>query len=68
MNQKKSQRNIRARLGFKQNDVILTKEQSVLAKTMSSFKEENMQTKCNVLSCIIDLYFHDYKLAIEWTQ
>ena len=55
----------RARLGFKQYDVILTKEQSVLTKIMSSFEGENMQTKCNVLSYRIDLYFHDYKLAIE---
>ena len=34
----------RTRLGFKQYDVILTKEQSVLTKIMSSFERENMQT------------------------
>ena len=55
----------RRRLGFKQYDVILTKEQSVLTKIMSSFEGENMQTQYNVLSYRIDLYFHDYKLAIE---
>ena len=32
---------------------------------MSSFEGENMQTQYNVLSYRIDLYFHDYKLAIE---
>ena len=32
---------------------------------MSSFKGENMQTECFILSYRIDLYFHDYKLAIE---
>ena len=32
---------------------------------MSSFKGENMQTQFNVLSCRTDLYFHDYKLAID---
>ena len=58
----------RARLGFKQYDVILTKEQSVLTKIMSSFEGENMQTQYNVLSYRIDLYFHDYKLAIEIDQ
>ena len=55
----------RVRLGFKQYDVILTKEQSVLTKIMSSFEGENMQTQYNVLSYRIDLYFLDYKLAIE---
>ena len=32
---------------------------------MSSFDGENMQTQYKVLSYRIDLYFHDYKLAIE---
>ena len=55
----------RTRLGFKQCDVILTKEQSVLLKIISSFVGENMQTQYNVLSHRIDLNFHDYKLIIE---
>ena len=55
----------RTRLVFKQYDVVLTKEQSVLTKIMSQFEGENMQTQYNVLSYGIDLYFHDYKLAIE---
>ena len=32
---------------------------------MSSFEGEKMQTQYNVLSYRIDLYFHDYKLAIK---
>ena len=40
----------RARLGFKQCDVILTKEQSVLTKIMSSFEGDDMQTQYKVLS------------------
>ena len=32
---------------------------------MSSFEVENMQTQYNVLGYRVDLYFHDYKLAIE---
>ena len=36
---------IRTRLGFKQYDVILTKEQSRLTKIMSSFEGGNMQTQ-----------------------
>ena len=55
----------RTRLGFKQNDVIFAKEQSVLTKMMNSFEGENMQTQYNVLGYRIDLYFHDSKLAIE---
>ena len=55
----------RTRLGFKQYDVILTKEQSVLTKIMISFEGGNMQTQYNVAGCWIDLYFHVYKLAIE---
>ena len=53
----------RTRLGFKQY-VILTKEQSLLTKIMSSFERENMQT-WYVLSYRIDLFFHYDKLAIE---
>ena len=56
---------VRTKLGFKQYDVILTKEQSVLTRIMSSFEGGNMQTQFKVLSYRIDLYFHDYKLAIE---
>ena len=52
-------------LGFKQYDVILTKEQSVLTKIMSLFEGENMETQYKLLSYRVDLYFHDYKLAIE---
>ena len=55
----------RARLGFKQYDVILMKEQSVLRKIRSSSEGENMQTQYNVLSYRIDFYFHEYKPAIE---
>ena len=45
--------NCKIRLGFKQYDVILTKEQSVLTKTMRSFEGENMQAQY-VLSYRID--------------
>ena len=55
----------RTRLGFKQYDVILTKEQSVLTKLESSVEGENMQTQNSALGYRIDLYFHDYKLTIQ---
>ena len=44
---------------------MLTKEQSVLKSIMDAFEEENMQTQYSVLEYKIDVYFHDYKLAIE---
>ena len=47
----------RTRFGFKQYDVILTKELRMLTKMKSSFEGENMQTQYNVLSYRIDLYF-----------
>ena len=53
------------RLGFRQYDVILTTEQSVLIKIMSSFEEKNVQTQYNVLCYRTYLYFHDYSVAIE---
>ena len=37
----------------------------MLASIMISFKEENMQTKYNVLGYMTDLYFYNNKLAIE---
>ena len=40
----------RTRLGFKQYDVILTKERSMQTKLMSSIETENMQTQYNILS------------------
>ena len=55
----------RKRLGFKQYDVIFTKEQSVLTKIKISFEGENKQTKHSVLGCRIHLYFYGYKLAID---
>ena len=52
----------RTRLGLKQQDVILTKEQPVLTKIKRSFKHgENMQTQYSALGFSTGFYFHDYK-------
>ena len=61
----RSAHKFRTRLGFKKYDVILIKEQSVPTKIMSSFRGQYMQTQYNVLNYRIDLYFHEYKFAIE---
>ena len=52
-------------LGFKLHNVINCKEQTVLQSIKDAFEEENMQTQYGVLGYKIDLYFHEYKLAIE---
>ena len=54
----------RTRLVFKKYDVILTKEKSVLTKTISPFKGRNMETQYNALAYMIDLYLYDFELAI----
>ena len=55
----------RSKFGFNQYDITLTKEQSVLKSVMDAFEGKNMQTQYSVLGYRIDLYFHDYNLAIE---
>ena len=52
-------------LGFTLHDVINTKEQTVINSIKDAFEGENMQTQYSVLGYRIDLYFHEYKLAIE---
>ena len=47
------------------NDMINTKEQTVISAIKDAFEGENMQTQYTVLNYRIDLYFHKYKLAIE---
>ena len=57
--------NLKRILGFTLHDVINTKEQTVINSIKDAFEGENMQTQYSVLGCRIDLYFHEYKLAIE---
>ena len=45
--------------------VINTKEETVLESIKDAFEGENMQTQYSVLGYRINLYFHDYRLAIE---
>ena len=55
----------RSKLGFTQYDITFKKESSVLKSIMETFEGENMETQYSVLTYRFDLYFHDYKLAIE---
>ena len=52
-------------LGFKLYNVINTKEQTIINSIKDMFQRENIQTQQSVLGYRIDLYFHEYKLAIE---
>ena len=40
----------------------------MLTKVKRSFEGENMETQYSVLGYRIDLYFHEYKIAIEIDQ
>ena len=55
----------RPKLGFKQHDLIVTIEQSVLTKIMKIFASKNILLQHSVLSYRIDLYFPKHKLATE---
>ena len=56
---------LKQNLGFKLHDVINCKEKTVLESMKDAFEGENIQTQYTVISQRIDLYFHEYKLAIE---
>ena len=57
--------NFLKKLGVRIHDVINTKEQTVISAIKDAFEGESMQTKYSVLDYRIDLYFHEYELAIE---
>ena len=45
--------------------MINTKEQTIISSIKDTFEGENIQTQYSVLGYRIDLYFYEYKLAIE---
>ena len=57
--------NLKKSIGFRLNDVINTKERTVIKSIKGAFEGEDMQSQCSFLDCRIDLYFHKHKLAIE---
>lgn len=58
-------RNSKMRLGFNICDVFSTKDQTKLGIIMNALDGETMKTQYNVKVYRINLYFYDYKLAIE---
>ena len=53
------------KLGFRLNDVINTKQQTIIGSIKKVFEGENMQSEYSVLTYRVDLCFYDYKLAIK---
>ena len=56
---------VRSKLGFKQHDLIMTKEQSVLTTIMKIYASEKILLQHSVLSYRTDLHFPEHKLAIN---
>ena len=63
--EKKKLDDFRIKLGLGLLYVIMTKEESVLAKIIEIFTREKILQQRNVLKYCIDLYIPDYQLAIE---
>ena len=57
--------NLKRNLGFTLHDLINTKEQTVINSIKEAFVAENMQSHYSVLNYRTDLYFQQYKPAIE---
>ena len=57
--------NFRSKLGFKQQNIIMNKEQLVTTKIIQLFAKEEVLLQHSVLGYRIDLYFPEHKLAIE---
>ena len=55
----------RIKLGFKPNDIPLSKEHGITTKKPKLFKKEKIRLQHKILNYYIDLYFIEYKLAIE---
>ena len=62
---KKRRKNFRILLGFKEYDIFLTKETSVLNKITTVFLRKKIIIQYSVLDYKIDAYFPKHKLAIE---
>ena len=57
--------NLKNNLGLTLYDVINTKDQTITNSIKDAFEGEHMQTQYTIIGYRIDLYFHEYNLAIE---
>ena len=65
MKKEEQRENFRFFLGFKEHDITKVIEKTTLESLRRTFEGKNIQTHYKVLGYEIDLYFHDYKLAVE---
>ena len=56
---------LKRKLGFRLQDMINIKEQTVLESIKDAFEGENMRTQYSVSGYKIEFYFHDCNIAIE---
>ena len=64
MKKEDQRENFRYLFWFKEHDTKTTLE-TTLESLRDTLEGENIQTHCKVLGYQTDLYFHDYKLAVE---
>ena len=57
--------NLKKNLGLTLHDVVNTKEQTITNSIKNALEGEDMQTQYTAIGYRIDIYFHEYKLAIE---
>ena len=65
LEKEKQRENFRTILGFKEHDIMKVTEKTTLDSIKNGFEGENIQTYYRVLGYEIDIYFHDYRLAVE---
>ena len=65
LEKEKQRENFRTILGFKEYDIMGVTEKTALDSVKNAFEGENIQTHYRVLGYEIDIYFYDYKLAVE---
>ena len=65
MKKEEQRENFRYLLGFKEHDIMKVIEKTTLESLRDTFKGENIQTHYKILGYETDLYFHDYKFAVE---
>lgn len=57
--------NFKRKLGLNPLNAINSKQQALLREIKDTFEGGNMQIERSVFGHRVDLYFHDYKLAVE---
>ena len=65
LEKEKQRENFGTILGFKENDIMNIAEKTTLVSIKNEFEGENIQTHYRDLGYEIDIYFHDYKIAVE---